>query len=456
MNRSLLTFVFTVLTLLSVIANEANLPPDTTTKIVDKSTAAYMIDEGRTMYLEGKVKNALNKFREASVKDPNSWKANYWIGKCHYVLNNYGYALKYATLSKEMSDQEKIDDEIFLLLAESYHRIGKLDSAMINYKIALERIPLARAKTLRVEDLSKNCQYAIDLLDTTLSVRSTVGDKLNSGYDEYNVVMAADGKTFYFTSRRSNTTGGGLNPDDQLYFEDTYMISWDDASKSWGEATNELGKLNSDGFDALNYISPDETWGIMTLNTTATTAKKTTKGSDIAELKKNTKGTWNTPKVISNKSINTSFFEGSATLTADGNTMYFVSDRKGEKSSTDIYMVQKSGKSWGTAKPLPFNVNTTGRETTPFVTPDGRYLFFSSDGHTGFGGLDVFVCENLGDSWGDPINLGTTINTVNNDSHFVYSGDKKRGFISGIQIEGSKASLDIFELDLSNFSIPKK
>jgi Tol biopolymer transport system component len=136
--------------------------------------------------------------------------------------------------------------------------------------------------------------------------------------------------------------------------------------------------------------------------------------------------------------------------------MYFVSDRKGEKSSTDIYAVQKNGKSWGVAKPLPFNVNTAGRETTPYITPDGKYLFFSSDGHTGFGGLDVFVSENLGDSWSDPVNLGTTINTVNNDSHFVYSSDKKKGYISGIQIEGSKASLDIFELDLSNFTIPKK
>jgi tetratricopeptide (TPR) repeat protein len=456
MMRTILTFTLFVGTISLASAKEFVLPPDSTTSIVDKTTAAYMIDEGRTMYLEGKVKNALNKFREASVKDPNSWKANYWIGKCHYVLNNYGYSLKYASLSKELSAQDKVDEEVYLLMAESYHRIGKLDSAMINYTIALERIPSARAKTLRVEELVKSCQFAIANLDTTLSVRTSAGDKINSGYDEYNVVLGTDGKSMYFTSRRSNTTGGGLNPDDQLYFEDTYRIVWDEAAKSWGEASNELGKLNSDGFDALNFVSTDETWGIMTLNTTATEAKKTTKGSDIAELKKNTKDTWNTPKVIKNKSINTSFFEGSATLTADGNTMYFVSDRKGEKSSTDIYAVQKNGKSWGVAKPLPFNVNTAGRETTPYITPDGKYLFFSSDGHTGFGGLDVFVSENLGDSWSDPVNLGTTINTVNNDSHFVYSSDKKKGYISGIQIEGSKASLDIFELDLSNFTIPKK
>ncbi|TNE75969.1 MAG: hypothetical protein EP333_03390 [Bacteroidetes bacterium] len=436
-------------------ANTEFLPPDSTTNIVDKSAAVLMVDEGKTLYLEGKVKMALNKFREASVKDPNNWKAQYWIGKCHYILNNYGYSLKYAQLASTVD--EKFDAEVYLLIAESYHRLGKLDSAMMNYDLCMQNISASRMKTLRVEQMKMNCHYAQQHLDTnvTKAVRRSAGDQINSGYDEYNVVVADSGKTIYFTSRRSNTTGGGLNPDDELYFEDTYRVSWDAAESNWSDASNDLGKLNSDGFDALNYISPDGLYGVMTLNTTATEAKQTTRGSDLCELKKNSKDTWNTPKVIKNKTINTSFFEGSATLTADGSTMYFVTDRKGEKSSTDIYVVEKVGKAWGVAKPLPFNVNTTGRETTPYITPDGRYLFFSSDGHTGFGGLDIFVCENLGDGWSDPVNLGPMVNTVNNDSHFTYFPELKKGYISGIQILGNKASLDIFELDLSDFVLPK-
>src|SRR5690606_14357195 len=113
-------------------------------------------------------------------------------------------------------------------------------------------------------------------------------------------------------------------------------------------------------------------YGIMTLNSTATDKKSSTNGSDLCEIKMNTKGTWNSPSIIKNKTINTSYFEGAATLTADGNTMYFVTDRKGEKSSTDIYVVEKVGKKWGEAKPLPMTINTVGRETTPFITPDGR------------------------------------------------------------------------------------
>jgi hypothetical protein len=458
MKHLLLTFLFSAI----FFAHESSasttfLPPDTTTSIVDKTAAVYLVDEGKTLYLKGQVKNALIKFRQASVKDPNSWKAAFWIGKCHYVLNNYGYSMKYATIATEVGG-EKVGDEVYLLLGETYHRMGKIDSARINYNIALERLTKKRAKELFVDQRILECDFAEEQMKNGVKYnRTSAGDNVNSGYDEYNAVLTADGKELYFTSRRSNTTGGGLNPDDQLYFEDTYRSKWDDDAGTWGEPTNELGKINSEGFDALNYISADGLYGVMTLNTTATDSKKTTRGSDICELKKNKKDTWNSPRAISNKTINTSFFEGSATLTADGNTMYFVSDRKGEKSSTDIYVVHKNGKSWGEAKPLPMGVNTIARETTPFVTPDGRYLFFSSNGHVGMGGLDIFIVEVLGDNeYGEPINLGNGINTVNNDSHFVYNAKTGKGFISGIKIEGSKASLDIFEIDLSNFEIPGK
>jgi hypothetical protein len=135
--------------------------------------------------------------------------------------------------------------------------------------------------------------------------------------------------------------------------------------------------------------------------------------------------------------------------------MYFVSDRKGETRSTDIYVSYRNGKSWSSAKPLSDSINTPGRETTPYITPDGRYLFFSSDGHLGMGDLDVYVSENLGDTWSTPVNLGYGINSVNNDTHFSYHEALKKAFISGFEIVGKKASIDCYEIDMSNFEYPK-
>jgi tetratricopeptide (TPR) repeat protein len=430
-------------------------PPDSTTNIVDKAAAAYLIEEGRTMFAEGKMKDALNKFRLASVKDPNSWKASYWIGQCHYKMDNYGYALNYA-LEATQQGEEKTDEEVYFLLATCYHRLGNLDTAIINYQKAKTSLTKRRADELLVDLHISECEFALAEIakGSTQFVKERLQGTINSGYDDYNIVLTNEPNSIYFTSRRSNTIGGGLNPDDQRYFEDTYRCTYDTELKEWLDPINEIGKLNSNGFDALNYVSPDGLSGMMTLNTTFTGEKKVTKGSDLAELKMSNKDSWNSPKIIKNKTINTSYFEGSATLTADGNTMYFVTDRKGEKSSTDIYVVYRDGKAWGEAKPLPMTINSAGRETTPFITPDGRYLFYSSDGLLGMGGLDIYVVENKGGEWGTPVNLGIGINSVNNDSHFVYSAADKKAYISGYEIVGEKSSIDIYQIDMSTFVFP--
>lgn len=431
------------------------IPPDSTTSIVDKSTALFMMEEAKTSYGEGKIKDALIKFREASLKDKYSWKPVYWISKCHYKLNNYGLALEYANKALGFND-DKITEEIYYTLGSTYHRLGILDTAIINYKIALDKLPTLRSSELLIEHQIEQCKYAQEMMKNEVKYTRVrlVGD-VNSGFDDYNVLITEGGKTMYFTSRRSNTTGGGLNPDDQLFYEDIYKVTWEEEMKEWDDITNNLGKLNSEGFESLHWMSADTLSGIITWNSTMMDVKKTTRVSDICEVKKNNKGGWNTPKVIKNKSINTSFFDGAATLTADGNAMYFVSDRKGDKSSTDIYYVEKVGKNWGTAKPLPETINTKGRETTPYVTADGQFLFFSSDGQRSMGGLDVFVCKYMGANvWSDPVNLGSGINTVNDDMFFTYSVATKKAYISGFEITGNKASIDIYEIDMSNFKFP--
>lgn len=245
-----------------------------------------------------------------------------------------------------------------------------------------------------------------------------------------------------------------MNPDDQEYFEDVYRAVWNESTQKWDSITNDIDRINTDGFDSFSHLSADGLTALMTVNTTATDHKKTTKGSDIFELVFTNKGKWATPKSIVNTTINTSFFEGSPTMTADGNTMYFVSDREGQKKMTDIYVVHRVGKAWGEAVAISDSVNTAGNETTPYITPDGKYLFFSSDGHMGMGGLDVFVSENLGNNWSKPRNLGTTINTVNNDTHFKYYSELQKAFMAGFEIVGNKSSMDIYDVDMTGYTFP--
>jgi len=434
--------------------NRGELPPDSTSSVIDRAAAVLLIDEGKKMLNSGRSRDALTKFRQAYNKDQYSSRAAYWIGKTHYQLSNYGYALQYAKISESLS--EAADGDVFLLLGESYHRLNFLDSARTNYQLALVQMRAARSRTFNVQQKIDEVDFALNAQNAeTKYEKRLIPGRVNSGYNDYAPVLTNNYQTLYFVSRRPDTKGGGLNPDDQIYFEDIYRSTWDAETMEWDSTTNDLGRLNTEGFDAVSHITPDGNTMYVTLNTSVLPIRRPTRSSDICVTEMSSKGQWGTPKPIRNKTINTSFFDGAATLTADGNTMYFVSDRRGEKSMSDIFVVHRNGKNWGDAKALPSNINTAGNETTPYITPDGKYLFFSSDGFVGMGGYDIYVSENLGDgNWSNPVNLGPDFNTVNNDTHFRYYEDIAKAYFSSYRIQGQKSSMDIFEIDLEGWKIP--
>jgi len=431
------------------------IPPDSTTSIVNKSAALLIIEDGKKLYLEGKVREALIKFRQAAIKDPNSWRPPYWVSMCHYRLDNYGFAMQYAKQAVALDSET--DKDIYELLGRSHHRLGNLDSALYYYQIASEKLSRQSVKNLNIPQKIEECKFAKEqLAKEPFARRTSMNGEVNSGYNDYAPILVDGGKKMYFASRRNNTTGGKMNPDDEQYFEDIYLAEWNESEAKWDSVTNSLDRLNGPGFEAFSYISKDGMKALLTLNTSATDLKQVTNSSEICELEFTNKGKWSTPKPINNTSINTSYYEGAATMTADGNTMYFVSDRNAEKKSTDIYVVQRTGKKWGVAVPVSDSINTPGRETTPYVSPDGRYLFFSSDGHKGMGGYDIYVSENLGSTWSKPVNLGGGINTVNDDTHFQYYPELHKAVLVGFTLQGQKASLDLYEIDMKNFVMPKK
>lgn len=427
------------------------LPKDSTTNIIDKTAALLLLDEATGFYMDGKYREALIKFKSAGTKDPYSSKIAYWTGLCHYKLNNYGYSLSYGRKSLILSSPTDVDaNEI---LSYSYHSLDKLDSALMCYKICLEKMSNQRIKTLRIKERIKECEKAQELQAKDKSKRRNLVE-LNTGYNEYGALLTNNGKTLYFTARKENTTGGLNNPDDEQFFEDNYRAIWNDKTQTWDSITNDLERLNSKGFDCVSYLSKDGLKGLMTLNTAVIKSSSKTKSSDICEISFSSKGKWQTPKLIASKSINSAFFDGAAVLSADGNTMYFASDRNGNRSMTDIYIAQREGKEWGSAKSISDSINTDMNETTPFITEDGRYLFFSSNGHEGMGGYDVYVSENMGSHWTKPINLGAQVNTVNDDTHFVFYQKEGKVFYSSVVVDGLKSSIDIFEINLKDLKLP--
>jgi len=452
--------LFLSLTCLFLIGNsfaferESN-PRDTSKGIINKALAVKLLNDGIELYSIGQNKDALGKFKDAATKDPSNWKVMFYISLANYDLNFYSLSLSQAKSALKLSEGKPSSD-FYEHFAKVNHAMGHLDTALHYYNLANQELSSSLKKVFQIPVRIQQVEFALKEKAANKPVKKSILSRnVNSNYAEYGPILADSGRVLYFTARKSDTKGRTMNTDDQDYFEDIYMSLWNAEINDWDSLTNAL-KWNTKGFDALTHVSSDGKYALMTINNESL-EKATTSSSDIFELSLSTStGKWGSPKAIENKSINSSYYDGSATMTADRKTMYFVSDRKGDKKSTDIYRVQKTGNEWGKAEALPDYINTTGRETTPYITPDGKFLFFSSDGLPGMGGLDIYVSELKGGVFGQPVNLGSLVNSYTDDTHFSYYPEFKKGFVASVTTSGEKANYDLYEIDLSEFSLPIK
>ncbi|MFI5164374.1 MAG: OmpA family protein, partial [Bacteroidia bacterium] len=148
---------------------------------------------------------------------------------------------------------------------------------------------------------------------------------------------------------------------------------------------------------------------------------------------------WTNPEKMSS-SINSKYHESSASITADGNTLYFTSNKPGGFGEHDIYKVEwdKTTKQWGTAENLGPVINTQYDEYGAFIHPDGKTLYFSSEGHNTMGGYDIFksVLDKKTKKWSTPENIGYPINTPDDDIDYVVSASGKHAYYSSFGAEG--------------------
>src|SRR5690554_2279467 len=138
--------------------NRPPLPADSSSSLVNRTAAIYLIEEGKKAFDQGKTLDALRTFREAYVRDKFSHRAAYWIGEAHYALDNYGYALEYAKIAESLS--QATDGEVFFLIGRAYHRQNKLDSARMNYGLAEIQLSTAKKNAYNIQQLLEEIEFA--------------------------------------------------------------------------------------------------------------------------------------------------------------------------------------------------------------------------------------------------------------------------------------------------------
>ncbi len=276
-----------------------------------------------------------------------------------------------------------------------------------------------------------------------------MGGNINSIMPEYGPVISPDMKKLYFTGRDREDGVGG---------EDIYVSYY--VGGRWTIATPINGDINTESNEYINSISADGDLLLLFGNYEGSLGR-----GDYFYVEKYGRK-WSKIQHFP-EPINSTFWDADAFMTADGKAVIFSSERPGgvgefhQKGdyyhgmtwgNLDLWVVLKEGDGWSSkAINLGPSINTPYTERTPFLHPDGKTLYFSSDGWPGIGKSDVFKSVRLNDSswteWSEPVNLGKEINTAEEDWGYKITTDGRRAYFSTISPEGFGEE-DIYYVDL--------
>jgi outer membrane protein OmpA-like peptidoglycan-associated protein/tetratricopeptide (TPR) repeat protein len=403
-------------------------------------------DEFYEMDNYGSYMRALEFYLKANQFNPDNAMLNYKIGTSYLYSTQQEKSLPYFQKAYKLNN--RIAGDINYKLAGALHLNLKFDEAIKeynNYKRLLSPKDLATLRK-KIDKKIDECNIGKKLVSEPVRVFiDNVGPNINGPYPDYSPLITADASMLIYTSRREGTTGGEISEDDGNYNEDIY-ISYKQ-NGDWTPAQN-IGK-------PLNTKDNDATIGLSSDGQKLFTFHGRTNGGEIlvAELNGDE---WSTPRDKELTKVNSDYHESAASFSFDGKTMYFVSDNpENNLGNHDIFISywDDNKERWGEPQNLSNTVNSEYDERGVFMHPDGRTLFFSSDGKGSMGGFDIFKTHLTDEGfWSEPENLGYPINTPGDDRFFVLSGSGKHGYYSSDK-EGGFGSHDIY---LITFLGPEK
>ncbi len=411
----------------------------------DGKAATKSFQEGEQALLKGDYRKAIRLFEKALGEKPTLHAARRNIGVCYELLGDYPKAAEYY---EEVLNQ----DEFFS--RSLYFRAGEVHYKLGNYKKALAyfgKFEFLQAKPLyefnsvedkEVEEENKFierlthsirlCQMAIDSVRfLRVGEISNLGEAINSKADELFPFLSNDQSLLFYTAKKQNRN------DEDLYYSTFEDSTWT-SSKLLGSKFNTsvpegMSTMIRDGrkmyFTACGRESVRGTCDIWEAEVYGTTI------NSIKALQGN---------------INSDRWESQASVSCDGRMLFFASNREGGLGKTDIWMSRRMADgSWGSPINLGDNINTPQDEEAPFITNDGKTLYFSSLGHSGIGEQDIFMSRvDEQGNWSKPINLGMPINSAYREFGFFLSADGKTGYFASDRPAGF-GGMDIYKFELS-------
>lgn len=382
--------------------------------------------EARTLQRQGKNDKAIDKYNEVLKKYPNTIDAILAKSGIYFRIKEFNQAESMLLSSIELDAD--YNEEVYYSLALVKEQQGEFSEAakyMVRY---LSMIDQNAKKHDRAVELKKHYEFVAKALKNPVPFDPVpLPEQINTEASEYTPGISADGKEFYFVRR--------------IRGQEDILVSYRD-SNSYGEPfmVEEILSMDNEGVFALSADG-------RTLIFTGCNRRDGFGSCDLYYSRKNKYGGWSSPSNMG-PVINSPAWESQPSLSADGSTLFFASRRLGSIGNSDIWKSEWTRKDgWSVPENIGGMINTTGSDETPFIHPDGRTLYFRSDGRVGMGKFDLYISrydEELS-AWDIPVNLGYPINTKDNEGGLTVSLDGTTAYYSSDQ---GKDNVDIYQFEL--------
>jgi outer membrane protein OmpA-like peptidoglycan-associated protein/tetratricopeptide (TPR) repeat protein len=356
---------------------------------------------------------------------------NYKIGICYlYMPGQKEKSINYltkasASVSNNYSgstlNETTAPLDVFLYLGNAYRVTNNLEKAKETYNHYISLLPEAAKEERNYTNKQiEACNIALEFMSNPVEIKFTnLGTLINTNNSNYNCVISADGSTMVYMTKLP-------------FYEAVFMSKR--RGNNWSRPVNITPQIMSDGDQTITGISSD--------GNTILLVKEDVFDSEIY-ISYFENGQWSKSKPIG-KPINSRFYESHASFGNNNKTIFFASNRAGGVGEMDIYYSQKmENGDWGEPVNIGNDINTNLNEDTPFLSQDGKDLYFSSQGHLNMGGYDFFVAHLSDSGWTNPENLRCPLSTTDDDLFYFPWKNGNPAFVQKILPEGY-GSWDIY------------
>jgi len=368
------------------------------------------------------------------------------IGICH--LNLADSTEKAIDYLSEVQDKKSKEPDVLFYLGKAYAINYRFEKAIETFNKALTSKYVSNKLKEEIPHLIQQCNNAIVLIKDSLPIEIVnIGEPINSVNNEYSPTVSADETTLVFTYKGIKSTG---QRQDLFNRSEVNGNFYEDIYVSklvkgvWTIPESIGDSINTDFHEASISLTPDGQKLYLYQDVPGFSG-------DILEVDKK-EGKWGVPSSLN---INSKDWEGHAAISPNGKFMIFSSERDGGIGNRDLYSaVLLEDSTWGEVKNLGPNINTIYNDDAPFIHPDGVTFNFSSEGHNSMGGYDIFESKIVTDStYLAPRNIGYPINTAANDIFFYVSG-KGNAYYSSAK-KGGYGQQDIYVINVKDIITSK-